>query len=102
MEFLAASMTLDMSNTDKLAMFAAEARKSAIPVKPPCIYASAIDFLVEPPSKAGEPGAIRYSLAALKNIGAGAVATIVEQRDEKGPFKSLGDFASRISPMALI
>ncbi len=100
-EFLAASMTLDMSNTDKLAMFAAEARKSGIPVKPPCINASAIDFLVEPSASKGEPGAIRYSLAALKNIGAGAVATIVEQREEKGPFKSLGDFASRISPKAL-
>jgi DNA polymerase-3 subunit alpha len=137
-EFLAASMTLDMSNTDKLAMFAAEARKSGIAILPPCINASAIDFLPEPPPspsprsrgegrgegrqhengaqcaaphpnplpmKDGEReqvhGAIRYSLAALKNIGAGAVATIVDQRDAKGPFKSLGDFAARVSPKAL-
>ena len=47
-EFLAASMTLDMANTDKLAQFAAEARKSGIEVKPPCINASDVDFLAEP------------------------------------------------------
>ncbi|HRY06918.1 MAG TPA: DNA polymerase III subunit alpha [Hyphomicrobiaceae bacterium] len=107
-EFLAASMTLDMSNTDKLAMFVSEAARSGIAVKPPSINESEIAFLPEPPSpsqpaKDGkEPrGAIRYSLAALKNIGAGAVDAIVAARDEKGPYKSLGDFASRISPKAL-
>ncbi len=108
-EFLAASMTLDMGNTDKLAMFAAEARKSGIVVKPPCVNASDVDFLAEPPTaarsadpKAPEPrGAIRYSLAALKNIGASAVATIVAQREAKGPYKSLADFAARLDPKAL-
>ena len=133
-EFLAASMTLDMSNTDKLAMFAAEARKSGIPVLPPCVNASDVDFLVEdgrldspppggegsgvggarnrrgsPPPRpspargevAGAPRAIRYSLAALKNIGAQAVATVVGERVQNGPFKSLGDFASRLNTKAL-
>ena len=66
-EFLAASMTLDMGNTDKLAMYTAEARKSGIAIEPPCINASEVDFL------AGDK-TIRYSLAALKNIGAQAVA----------------------------
>jgi DNA polymerase-3 subunit alpha len=99
-EFLAASMTLDMSNTDKLAMFAAEARKSGITVKPPCVNASEVDFLSEA-GQGGKPGAIRYSLAALKNIGAAAVATIVDQRKEKGAYKSLADFASRLNPKAL-
>ncbi len=93
-EFLAASMTLDMDNTDKLALFAGEARKSRIRVLPPCVNASEVDFLAE-------PGAIRYSLAALKNIGAGAVGTIVAAREEKGPFKSLADFASRFDAKAL-
>ena len=108
-EFFAASMTLDMANTDKLAMFAAEARKSGIVVKPPCVNASDVDFLAEPPTaarsadpKAAEPrGAIRYSLAALKNIGASAVATIVTEREGKGRYKSLADFASRLDPKAL-
>jgi DNA polymerase III subunit alpha len=107
-EFLAASMTLDMSNTDKLAMSVSEAAKSGIAVKPPCINASEIAFLPEPPasSNVGEDGkeprgAIRYSLAALKNIGESAVETIVAARKEKGPYTSLGDFASRISSKAL-
>ncbi len=133
-EFLAASMTLDMSNTDKLAMFAAEARKSGIEVKPPCINASDVDFLAEAPpspsprmrgegrlqSTAQEPaphpdplpaksgergkelrGAIRYSLAALKNIGASAIETIVKEREANGPYKSLADFASRFNPKTL-
>ncbi len=89
-EFLAASMTLDMGNTDKLAMFAAEAKKSGIRVLLPSVNASDVDFLAEPPKTEGGTGAIRYSLAALKNIGAGAVETIVAARTEGGPFKSLG------------
>ena len=100
-EFLAASMTLDMGNTDKLALFAAEARKSGIEVKPPCVNASDVDFLAEASRNTDTPGAIRYSLAALKNIGATAVATIVAARESQGRFKSLADFASRLNPKAL-
>ncbi len=100
-EFLAASMTLDMANTDKLAVFAAEARRSGIAVKPPCLNASGVDFLPEPSLADGQPGAIRYSLAALKNIGSGAVESIVGIRDAGGRFKSLGDFASRLNVKAL-
>ena len=69
-EFFAASMTLDMGNTDKLAMFASEARKSGIKMLPPCVNQSGVDFGVEPPAADSKLGAIRYSLAALKNIGA--------------------------------
>ena len=100
-EFFAASMTLDMGNTDKLAMFAGEARKSGISVLPPCINRSGVDFGAEAPQKGEKRGAVRYSLAALKNIGAGAVETIVAARDDKGPFQSLGDFADRLDPKAL-
>ena len=46
-------------------------------------------------------GAIRYALAACKNIGAAAVETIVAERRDGGPFKSLGDFATRLNPKAL-
>jgi DNA polymerase-3 subunit alpha len=87
-EFLAASMTLELSNTDKLAMFTAEARKSGIAIEPPCINASEVDFL--PAEKR-----IRYSLAALKNIGAQAVESLVAERAAKGPFADLSDFAGR-------
>ena len=107
-EFLAASMTLDMANTDKLAMFASEARKFGIAVNPPCVNASDVEFSVELPTAAKQGttdeqprGAIRYALAGLKNIGRGAVETIVESRRTKGPFKSLADFAARLDPKAL-
>ena len=100
-EFLAASMTLDMGNTDKLAMFAGEAKKSGIAVLPPCVNASGVDFGAEPPKAGAKAGAIRYSLAALKNIGAGAVESIVGERDANGPYQSLADFADRLDPKAL-
>jgi DNA polymerase III subunit alpha len=100
-EFIAASMTLDMGNTDKLAMYAAEARKSGIALLPPCVNASGVDFGADAPRDGAKAGAIRYSLAALKNIGAGAVETIVSERVANGPYKSLGDFSSRLDPKAL-
>jgi DNA polymerase III subunit alpha len=100
-EFFAASMTLDMGNTDKLAMFASEARKSGIRMLPPCVNNSGVDFGVEPPPKDAKLGSIRYSLAALKNIGAAAVETIVEERNTNGPYLSLADFAARVDAKAL-
>jgi DNA polymerase-3 subunit alpha len=126
-EFLAASMTLDLANTDKLALFAAEARRSGIVVKPPCVNASGVEFLVEPPASAmrgssprtgdGSPpdtssqgqglagdeprGAIRYALAALRNIGTSAVEMIVADRERNGPFADLSDFARRLNLKAL-
>ncbi len=100
-EFIAASMTLDMGNTDKLAIFASEARKSNIAVKLPCVNESGVDFSSEAPTEEGGTGAIRYSLAALKNIGSGAVEAIVRERDENGPFEDLSDFARRLEPKSL-
>ncbi len=112
-EFIAASMTLDMANTDKLAMFADEARKSGITLLPPCVNDSQVDFGAIPPDAAAsaataaadqrkEPrGAIRYSLAALKNIGAASVETIVKERGANGRFSSLADFAHRLDAKAL-
>jgi DNA polymerase-3 subunit alpha len=93
-EFLAASMTLDMGNTDKLAMYASEAKKSGIALLPPCINASEVDFL------SGDK-TIRYSLAALKNIGAQAVESLVNERTAQGPYKDVSDFAGRCNPKTL-
>ena len=100
-EFIAASMTLDLSNTDKLAVFAAEARKSGIPILPPCINASGVKFEVEQPKTPEARRAIRYALAALKNIGESAVSAIVDERRENGSYKSLADFAERLNPRTL-
>jgi len=90
-EFLAASMTLDMSNADKLNGFAQEARRLGMRIEPPSINRSEVGFI---PSD----GAIRYSLAALKNVGRQAVEHIAQEREAKGPFRDVSDFARRINP----
>jgi DNA polymerase-3 subunit alpha len=89
-EFLAASMTLDMSNTDKLADFRQDALRLGIEVVPPSVTTSHRAFEV------GE-NRIYYSLAALKGVGEAAVDHIVARRDER-PFESLADFCERVDP----
>jgi len=92
-EFIAASMTLDMNNTDKLSEFRAEAQKLGIKVEPPSINRSGATFEVADKT-------IFYALAGLKGVGAQAVELIVEAR-KNGPFNSLADFAARVSPRAI-
>ena len=89
-EFLAASMTLDMGNTDKLADFRQDALRLGIDVVPPSVMTSFRDFEV------GE-NKIFYSLAALKGVGDAAVEHIVAKRHEKA-FASLEDFCERVDP----
>jgi DNA polymerase-3 subunit alpha len=89
-EFIAASMTLDMSNTDKLADFRQEAMRLGIEVVPPSVMTSDVQFEV------GE-NRIFYALAAIKGIGASAAEEIVTRRKEK-PFNSLEDFVQRLDP----
>ncbi len=90
-ELIAASMSLDSGNTDKLSLLRREAMKCGVKLVPPSINESEVDFAVK-------DGTIIYSLAALKNVGAGAIEHLVESRTENGAFKSLGDFAKRIDP----
>ncbi len=92
-EFLAASMTLDMGNTDKLAEFRAEAERLGIKVEPPSINRSHVAFEVDGNS-------IFYALAALKGVGRQAVEAIVAAREAR-KFADLADFADRINPRAV-
>jgi len=89
-EFLAASMTLDMGNTDKLYSFTREAKRLGISILPPSVNKSAAEFTPE-------GGGIRYALAALKNMGQAAAEHIVAERGS-APFRDLTDFMSRINP----
>jgi DNA polymerase-3 subunit alpha len=93
-EFLAASMTLDLGNTDKLNEFRQECARLGIKLLPPDINRSDVEFSVEP--IAGGGAAIRYALAAVKGVGAAAMREIVAQRKANGPFKDLFDFARRL------
>jgi DNA polymerase-3 subunit alpha len=92
-EFLAASMTLDMGNTDKLAEFRAEAERLGIKVEPPSINRSGVEFDV-----AGNT--IYYALAALRGVGRQAVESVLAARAER-PFADLADFARRANPRAV-
>ena len=92
-EFMAASMTYDMANTDKLAEFRAEAQRLGVKVEPPSINRSGVDFDVE-------GNTIHYALAALKGVGRQAVEAIVEARGDR-PFRDLTDFAGRVNPRAI-
>ena len=84
-EFIAASMTLDMSNADKLNGFVQEARRLGIRIEPPSVNRSEVGFV---PSE----GAIRYSLAAVKNVGRHAVEHLCAEREARGPFGDVSDF----------
>jgi DNA polymerase-3 subunit alpha len=92
-EFLAASMTLDMGNTDKINDFRREALRLDIQVDLPSVNRSGAVFDVE-------DGRILYSLAAIKGVGAQAVEHLVEARGGR-PFRDLADFAARINPRIL-
>ena len=93
-EFLAASMSLDSGNTDKLALFRREAQKTGVKVVSPSVNEGEVDFAVR-------AGTILYSLAALKNVGAGAIEHLVQARSDAGAFTSIADFAKRIDGKAM-
>jgi DNA polymerase-3 subunit alpha len=97
LEFFAASMTLDLGNTDKLNGFRQELDRLRIRLLPPDINASEDTFTVE--FIGDGPGAadgIRYGLAAVKTVGTNAIAAIVAERKARGRFRSIEDFAARV------
>jgi DNA polymerase-3 subunit alpha len=90
-EFLAASMSLDLSNTDKLAVFHQDARRFEITVRPPNVNRSGADFEVE-------NGEVLYALGAVRNVGLEAMKHLVAIREEGGPFRDIFDFVERVDP----
>ncbi len=92
-EFMAALMTLDLGNTDKLNLFRQEMQRMAIRLLPADVNRSGVEFTVE---GEGETAAVRYALAAVKGVGAQAMATLVAERDKNGPYKDLFDLAERL------
>ena len=94
-EFLAASMTLDLGNTDKLGVFRQELTKQGIELLPPDINDSDVVFSPRSPATDTGGGSIRYALAAIKNVGAAAMAALVAEREANGSFADVFDFAER-------
>jgi len=93
-EFLAASMSLDRANTDKLAVFLKEARRTGVDILPPHVNHSQADFSVK-------DGAVVYALSAVKNVGEAAMAHIASVRNEGGAFADIMAFAERVDLKAV-
>ncbi len=93
-ELFAATMSLDITNTDKLAVFYQDARRFGVVIRPPDINRSMADFDVE-------NGEILYALGAIRNVGFEAMQSVVQTREEGGKFTDLFDFLERIDPKAV-
>ena len=92
-EFLAASMTLDIGNTDRLNVFRQEAQRLGIKVLPPDLNRSDAAFACD-----AEKGVIYYALAAVKGVGYQAMESVIAERHANGAFRSPADFACRVDP----
>lgn len=88
-EYMAALLTSVRDNTDKVAYYIEECRRMNIDVLPPDVNASGVDFTVD-----GDK--IRFGMAAIKNVGLGAVQSIIEIKEQGGPYLSFADFCQRL------
>ncbi len=88
-EFMAACLSIDRDNTDRLAVLLSDCRAQEIEVLPPDVNESRLDFTVI-------DGRIRFGLAAVKNVGDGAIEAMIESRTKEGPFADLFDFCRRV------
>jgi DNA polymerase-3 subunit alpha len=93
-EFMAALLTSEMGNTDKVVRYINECRDLGIRVLPPDVNESGQDFSV---TKEG----VRFGLAAIKNVGEGAIEAILEARAQGGPFTTFFDFCHRVDARKL-
>src|SRR6056300_932941 len=90
LSFFAASMSMEMSNTDKLNQYYEELKRLSINIYPPCINNSFADFLPK-------ENTIYYALSAIKAVGYEAISNVINEREKKGQFLSLEDFIKRVS-----
>lgn len=94
-EYMASVLTHNQSNIEKITFFMEECKRMGIPVKGPDVNESNVQFSVN------DKGEIRYALSAVKGVGEAAVESIVLERKEKGPFKSIFDFSRRVNMRAV-
>ena len=112
-EYMAAQLLVERDKTEKVVNFVTECRRMGIDVLPPDVNYSGLDFEIQlrPPDTqtmahrdpslgypfpVPEGSAIRFGMAAIKNVGEGPVQVILDARDEDGPFRGLEDFCDRV------
>ncbi|MGJ3237679.1 MAG: DNA polymerase III subunit alpha [Anaerolineae bacterium] len=93
-EYMTALLSVQFDNSDKVATFLEECRRLQIPVLPPHINYSDVDFDIEDTPE-GMRG-IRFGMGAIKNASVGALQTIIDERNANGTFTSLTDFCYRV------
>jgi DNA polymerase III subunit alpha len=93
-EFMAGLLSNEINNTEKISVFVGECKRMGIPILPPDINRSSLKFT---PEAHEDKMAIRYGLAAIKNVGEAAMEMSILERDQNGDFKSLEDFCARLS-----
>jgi len=96
-EYMSAVLTSVKDDKDKKPFYLNACRLMGVEVLPPDVNESELDFA---PVRGGEPK-IRYGLSAVRNVGAGAVAQIIEARAAKGEFRSFADFCRKVDPGVL-
>ncbi len=94
-EYMASVLTNNFSDLKKITVFMEECQRQSIAVLGPDVNESAMNFVVN------DKGEIRFGLGALKGVGEGAVESIVQEREENGPYKSFIDFMTRINLRAV-
>ena len=94
-EYMAAVLSNNMREIKTVAFFMEECRRMGVPVLPPDVNESYYKFAVN------EKGEIRFGMGAIKNVGEGAVASIVEERKKKGAYKSIFDLVKRVNLQAV-
>src|SRR5438132_1396758 len=92
-EFMAGLLSNEINNTDKISVFVGECKRMGISISPPDINKSGLKFT--PESQDGKM-AIRYGLAAIKNVGEAAMEMSIQERERAGEYTSLEDFCGRI------
>ncbi len=97
-EYMAALLSASAGVTEKVALYAADARSLGVPILPPDINASGWDFQIEDID--GKPN-IRFGLGAIKNLGQAAMEVVLAEREKNGLFKDLSDFARRVDMRGL-
>ncbi|MDF1850940.1 MAG: DNA polymerase III subunit alpha [Verrucomicrobiales bacterium] len=93
-EFMAGVLSNEINNMDKISVFVAECQRMGIEILAPNVNRSRLKFAPETLPDGGK--AIRFGLAAIKNVGGAAMEVAIKEREENGEFKSLEDFASRL------
>lgn len=100
-EFMAALLSADASDAERVMIEIEECRAMGIPVLPPDINESRSHFTVVPPKEGENTWAIRFGMSAIKGVGESSVLQMIAAREEAGPFTGLEDFAKRIPAKTL-